>query len=183
MIIWVLTVSSLWVGCTSPSPAEPSPTNTEGEAGEPSPYPMPTRRSKPSPYPVPPSASPSPSPSPMPTVPMYTEETGAITGILLNQETDEPLENLTVFAATVSEDNEIISYNDQTSSRGHLLPENEGRFTIKQVKPGRYSLALWTPRSSLLVPDPESEDEASAILVTVEPGKVTDVGTIHIAQP
>jgi hypothetical protein len=119
----------------------------------------------------------------MPTVPMYTEETGAITGVLLNEATGEPLENLTVFAATISEDDDIISYNDQTSSRGHVLPGNEGRFSIKQVEPGRYSLALWTPKSSLLVPDPESDDPSSAILVIVEAGEVTDVGTIRIPQP
>jgi hypothetical protein len=119
----------------------------------------------------------------MPTVPMYTEETGAITGVLLNKDTGEPLENLTVFAATISEDDDIISYNDQTSSRGHVLPGNEGRFSIKQVEPGRYSLALWTPKSSLLVPDPESDDPSSAILVIVEAGEVTDVGTIRVPQP
>lgn len=192
LIVWVLAVSSLWVGCAAPAPTEepegpaPSPAATEEPEGtaETSPYPLPTRRSRPTAYPDPPSsASPTSSPSPMPTVPMYTEETGAITGVLLNKDTGEPLENLTVFAATISEDDDIISYNDQTSSRGHVLPGNEGRFSIKQVEPGRYSLALWTPKSSLLVPDPESDDPSSAILVIVEAGEVTDVGTIHVPQP
>jgi hypothetical protein len=114
---------------------------------------------------------------------MTTETTGAITGVLLDTE-GQPISGLGVFLADLTDGPEpgtnIITYQLASSKRGST--DDRGRFVINDVEPNSYSLAVWTPSYSGLIPEPGSA-EGSAILLEVEAGEVTDVGTLEIERP
>ncbi len=109
--------------------------------------------------------------------------TGKIVGVLLD-EAGEPISGLGVFLADVSQGPEpnsnIVSFRLQSSKQA--ITDEQGKFLLEEVPAGLYSLAVWTPNSSMLIPQPGSA-EGSAIEVTVEPQRVTDVGSLKIRRP
>jgi hypothetical protein len=145
------------------------------------PYPMPTfaPSSTPMVYPEPENPTPIPTFTPTPTdAEMTDEETGAITGELLDLE-GKPVKGIKVFLAEIGE-GDMISFNPSVSKSGFV--NDEGFFHIKNIEPGQYSLAVWTPMSERLLPDPNRGGN-SAILVTVIAGEVTDIGMIEVERP
>lgn len=62
------------------------------------------------------------------------------------------------------------------------MTDEQGRFSITAVPAGSYSLALWTPNETVLIPQPGGS-EGSAILVTVQPGQTVDLGTVQVRRP
>jgi hypothetical protein len=114
-----------------------------------------------------------------------TRENGtpSITGILLDKE-GQPVADIGVFLADLSPgptgEKNVITFSPTSARRG--VTDANGRFVIYDVAAGSYSLALWTPASSMLIPDPDSP-EGNAILVEVRAGQVTDVGNLTIERP
>ena len=108
---------------------------------------------------------------------------GAITGVLVD-ENNQPISDIGVFLADLTEgpngEGKIITFQLGTSKRG--ITDAEGKFTIEDIAPASYSLAIWTPSQSMLIPESEGTD-GSAILVEVEAGRTTDVGTLQINRP
>jgi hypothetical protein len=112
-----------------------------------------------------------------------TGDNGIITGILVD-EAGQPITDLGVFVADLSDgpnpEGKIISFQLGSSKQG--LTDKQGKFTIEDVKAGAYSLAIWTPNTSMLIPEPD-DSEGSAIQVEIKPGEVTNVGTLKIKRP
>ncbi len=108
---------------------------------------------------------------------------GVISGVLLDEQ-NQPIENIGVFLADLTPGPEgagnIISFQLHSSKRG--ITDSQGRFTIEGVNPGSYSLAIWTPNETQLVPSP-SDGEGSAIQVDVAQGQSVDVGKLVIRRP
>jgi hypothetical protein len=135
-------------------------------------------------------ASSSVSPSPATSEQINTEQPakrgntgGIITGVLLDEES-EPISDLGVFLADLTDgpegESKIITFQLGSSKRG--VTDAQGRFIIEDVMPASYSLAIWTPSQSVLIPEPGSTD-GNAILVEVETGKTVDVGMLKIKRP
>ena len=107
----------------------------------------------------------------------------SITGILLDK-TGQPIADIGVFLADLSPgpdgEKNVITFSPTSARRG--VTDASGRFVIYDVADGSYSLALWTPASSSLIPDPRSAD-GNAILVEVHAGQVTDVGKLTVQRP
>ncbi len=108
---------------------------------------------------------------------------GSISGILLD-EGGVPIPDLGVFVATLTEgptgERNIVSFSPTSSKRG--TTDAQGRFVINDVPADMYSLAVWTPVSSALIPGP-GEAEGEAIQLEVRAGRNTDVGTLRIKRP
>jgi len=108
---------------------------------------------------------------------------GSISGILLD-EAGEPIADLGVFVATLTEgptgERNIVNFSPTSSKRG--TTDAQGRFIINDVPADMYSLAVWTPVSSALIPGP-GEAEGEAIQLEVRAGRNTDVGTLRIKRP
>lgn len=112
-----------------------------------------------------------------------TGNNGVITGILLDQQ-GAPISDLGVFVATLTDgpnnQGKIISFQPTTAKQG--VTDKQGKFVIREVPPGSYSLAVWTPTQNMLLPD-ANQGPGSAVLVEVKSGKVIDVGTVKIKRP
>lgn len=59
--------------------------------------------------------------------------------------------------------------------------DGEGRFTLTNVAPGDYYLAVWAPLSWLFVPGPRGEAEPR--LFTVKADEVLDLGRLELSWP
>jgi hypothetical protein len=115
--------------------------------------------------------------------PTVTDTTGAITGILVD-ETGQPIVSIGVFLANLSpgptDGTHIISFSIEESKRG--ITDEQGHFIINDVAANTYSLAIFLPSQTSLIPEP-GKGEGSAIEVKVQPKQVTDVGTVKIKRP
>lgn len=113
---------------------------------------------------------------------IVSPSTGAIRGVLLDTE-GKPVSNIFVFLATVTPgptpDAPIISFT-LDSPKGST--DASGRFIIRNVPAGVYSLAIWTPATNALIPPPNGK-EGSAIRVEVVNNRITDVGELRIVRP
>lgn len=113
---------------------------------------------------------------------IVSPSTGGIQGVLLDTE-GKPISSIFVFLATVTPgptpDAPIISFS-LDSPKGST--DAGGRFIIKNVPAGTYSLAIWTPATNALIPPPNGK-EGSAIRVEVVNNRITDVGELRIVRP
>jgi hypothetical protein len=133
----------------------------------------------------PPSAAPTPSgsdPTVITTLPAPGADTGVVTGSVFSTNVNAPLSSVGVYLGeymylTPGPDY-MITMREQGSP--HTLADANGRFVIDKVPPGKYPILLWTPFNSKVVPDAEAKKE---LVVTVEAGKVTDLGEIRIEFP
>lgn len=132
-----------------------------------------------------PSSAPTPSgsdPTVITTLPAPGTDTGIVTGSVFSTNVNAPLSSVGVYLGeymylTPGPDY-MITMREQGSP--HTLADANGRFVIDKVPPGEYPLLLWTPFNSKVVPDAEGTKE---LIVTVEAGKVTDLGEIRIEFP
>ncbi len=178
--ILLLVSVTLLSACTA---SIPNPTPTLETSVDPSPiplaYPVPTALSLVPAYPYP--QPPTPTFRPTDTTSIELDSTkGAIRGILLDME-GKPIANLFVFLATITNSpaGPLISFTLESQKGG---TDAEGRFVIRDVPAGVYSLAVWTPATNFLIPAPSGE-EGSAIQVEVRNGEITELGEIRIKRP
>lgn len=123
-----------------------------------------------------------PVPTVITTIPAPGEDTGIVTGVVFSTNVNAPLSSVGVYLGeymymTPGPDY-MVTMREQGSP--HTLADSNGRFVIDNVPPGKYPLLLWTPFNSKVVPDEKHEKE---LVVTVEAGKVTDLGEIRIEFP
>jgi hypothetical protein len=52
-----------------------------------------------------------------------------------------------------------------------------GAFVFKDVPPGKYALAIWTPVGDTIIQKPGSDEY---LLVEVKAGEITDLGTVLV---
>lgn len=69
-----------------------------------------------------------------------------------------------------------VALDTQTAPRGYLRPD--GTFVFPNVLPGLYTIVVWTPNGSYLVPDPST---GHTWLIEIKPG--ADFRTGHIRIP
>jgi hypothetical protein len=132
------------------------------------------------------SAKPTPTPPPVPAdaagtaVPQLTPQLpgmGSVEGIVID-EADLPIEGLGIYVAKVSVDN-VISYSPEADPRG--ISDAAGRFTIRNVEPGTYAMAYWTPGPAGLFMSPSNPN--NAITIEVRADETTQAGSLKIKRP
>ncbi len=168
-LLCALILSSLLAACSPTS--KPAPTATPADGGA---YPYPNTAQVVSPYPggVEPSV-PTDIPAPTPT---YDAQMGIVRGRLL--EAKAPVKDLIVFLAEIAKDakgTELAASFSATDSPRMNTTEN-GEFVFMNVKPGRYSIVLYTGMDAWLLNYP---DKKEPILFTVEAGKTVDIGDLN----
>lgn len=159
----------------------PNSTPTPIANVEPSPevYPVPTTPPLAPAYPYPQPSTDALEPVATPIIELDSTK-GAIRGILLDTE-GKPIAGLALFLATIAENptGPVISFTIE-SPKG--FTDDQGRFVIRNVPAGVYSLAIWTPATNFLIPAPNGE-EGSAIRVEVHNGEITELGEIRAKRP
>lgn len=165
--LWI--ASSLLAAC-SPAPKPPQPAAATPAGGA---YPYPAAQIV-NPYPA--GMEPvAPTDIPLPT-PTYDAQMGMVRGRLL--EANAPVKELIVFLAEIAKDAkgaELAASFSATDSPRMNTNEN-GEFVFMNVKPGRYSIVLYTGMDAWLLNYP---DKKEPILFTVEAGKTVDIGDLN----
>ena len=112
-------------------------------------------------------------------IPTPTDDTGVVTGQLLNKEDQKPLVNALYLADIIPAEQEgfapIISLSENSSSLAKQ--DIDGRFYFEGITPGSYALALWGPLSSIIITESDSE---TYLVFEVQAGKTVDLGIIYI---
>lgn len=113
-------------------------------------------------------------------IPAPTAGSGVITGKILIQGTNEPYLNSILILGEISTPDQpgyppLVGYSIESDPRA--VQSKDGTFVFDRVKPGKYGIVLWSPLSTFLLADPQTGE---TIFVSVEDGKVTDLGTIYI---
>ncbi len=121
-------------------------------------------------------ATPTPLPSPPP-------DKGIITGRFVDYLSGEPAAEMVVYLGELSPlegdpGSHIIVM--LPSSSPSTTTDKNGYFVFYDVEPDTYAMVIWTPGNSWVVADPETGLD---ILVTVEPGAITDLGELAIDLP
>jgi hypothetical protein len=153
------------IGCTGQSiPSSPTTLPTEVPA-------MPTS--------FPP--SPMPSPTPVPATPMPTSlpDMGTVTGLLVEETTQEPLGDYVLYLAKMlksSSEGLSVAALDATADP-RAVTNAAGKFVFVNVAPESYALALLTPTGPALIKDAKTEKE---VLLSVEAGETVDLGPVYV---
>jgi hypothetical protein len=169
---------------TPPTPAV-QVTETEAAAEEvPYPYPFPTPI-VPYVYEAPYALPPTPVPPGLDIVyvePSHGADTGAVKGILIDEDTGEPLSFQAVYLGTkvlmAVGDGFTITVQERTSPQ--TMSDAEGRFGIGDVPPGPYFVLIWTPFDASIIIDPETGREME---ITIEAGQTLDLGELKGINP
>lgn len=116
--------------------------------------------------------------------PQTTETTGAATGRIFihNDQGFRPVTNVIVALAAVitGEDGveRAAGYDAANAPRNNI--RDDGAFVIENVPPGRYGVILDAVITSILIK--EAENPENSLVITVEAGKVTDLGDLVYAS-
>jgi hypothetical protein len=111
---------------------------------------------------------------------------GAVTGQFVDYASGKPVVERLFYLGEVSslaageegQDSQFVVMIPGTSLK--TTSDKDGRFALLDVEPGTYVFVVWTPSDSWVVTDPEGEEN---IVVIIEAGEVTDLGTIPIETP
>ena len=118
----------------------------------------------------------------MTTVPAPGSDTGVVTGSFFSTKMNAPLSQIGVYLGDymylTPGPHYLVTIREQGSP--HTMSDNQGRFVIDKVPPGKYPLMLYTPFNSLVIPDQKGEKE---LAVEVKAGQVTDVGELKVDFP
>jgi hypothetical protein len=139
-----------------------------------------------SPIPTPVFISPLPSPtatyaSPIPVLtPNLTQ--GTITGRLIHSVSGAPIDDQVIYLGDLLPMEPSPAYLIIMKQREspNTITDKEGWFIFSNLTPGTYALILWTPGKSKVIIDIETNKE---LLVTVEAGKITNLGEIKVDWP
>jgi hypothetical protein len=173
----VLLLTLLLVGCRAEPTATPV---SESPPVQDTPLPTPTVPTPTKPAPTPTNPVPTPTESIPTPAPTPSADKGAIVGRFVDFETGEPPRTvMPVFLGQLSPlspgDSFVITV--LPTSAPHTEVDTQGYFAFSDVEPDTYAMIFWTPMSSWVISDPETEE---AILVTVNAGEVTDLGEVAI---
>lgn len=119
-------------------------------------------------------------------IPVPQPGMGAITGQFVDYASGKPVAERPFYLGEVSsleareggQDSQFAVMVPGTSLQ--TTSDKDGRFAFLDVEPGTYVFVVWTPSNSWVVSAPEGEE---SIVVIVEAGEVTDLGTIPIETP
>lgn len=122
--------------------------------------------------------------APNPTIiPTPAKGSGTLTGKLENSASNQSLGGLIIYLGTILPLNQgeahLVTISSDQSPKTTVQPD--GTFVFSNVAPARYAIVLWSPFRSSSVLDPQ--DPQKEFIVTVEPDKVTDLGTIEASPP
>ena len=129
---------------------------------------------------------PTPTPTPLPPTPFPppAPDKGSITGQLIHFQTGEPLANTPIFLGQLSPlttaEGLTHTITVLPASSPHTMTDEQGYFSLLDVEPDTYALVIWTPVTSWVISDPDTQHE---ILVTVKAGEITDLGQVVSLAP
>jgi len=155
-----------------------------GPTDQPYPYPLPILRITPtSPYPGP-QAEPSKPvyPSTPLVIPPAGENTGVVTGRLVDEQTGGPLAYQSVYLADKIPLTPGPGYTlgIQERSSPHALTNEKGQFAIGDIPPGTYVMMVWTPFNASVVIDQATGKELEVSIVA---GQILDLGDLPAISP
>lgn len=112
-------------------------------------------------------------------VPEPKPDLGVITGKVIERGTKEVyLAPTLILGELTFADNPdappLVGFSEKTDPKG--IQDQSGKFIFQDIKPGKYSIVVWTPMSQTLV----SDADGNTLFVTVEAGKVTDLGNVFV---
>jgi hypothetical protein len=133
----------------------------------------------PTPISLPP--SPTPPPTEVPATPMPTSlpTMGTVTGLLIKETTQEPLDDHVLYLAKIlktSSEGLSVTALDATADP-RAVTDVAGKFTFVNVPPESYALALLTPVGPALIKDARTEKE---VILSVEAGDTVDLGSVYV---
>ena len=171
-IIWTDTLQTLFlllavVGCAG-QPIPPSPTALPTDVPATS---TPTSL-LPSPTPPPTEVPATPVPTSLPTM-------GTVTGLLVEETSQEPLGDYVLYLAKIlktSSEGMSVTALDATADP-RATTDTAGEFTFVNVPPESYALALLMPTGAALIKDAKTEME---VLLSVEAGEAVDLGPVYV---
>lgn len=124
------------------------------------------------------------SPLATPTLPSPSPSKGIIIGRFVDYNSREPAAEMIVYLGTLSPlkggDTDSYIVVMLPSSSPKTATDRNGYFAFLDVEPGTYAMVMWTPGSSWVVTDPQTD---LSILVTVKAGAITDLGELAIGLP
>jgi hypothetical protein len=140
--------------------------------------------------PVSPIASPAPEQEIAPTLKVPEPESGkgTVVGVLYDQALEQPYAHQFIYLARIGEmkpqqgDGEPMLFAElDVTSDPFAQTDETGRFVIENVEPARYVIAVRLPNlQELLLYDTGT---SANLFVEVEPGKIADMGVVHIMGP
>jgi hypothetical protein len=120
---------------------------------------------------------------PAPTsLPSPSADKGTVIGRFIDVETGEPPgETLPIFLGEFSpleSGDPLITMSPTSSPPGTI--EASGDFVFLDVEPGTYAIVFWTPATSRVLSDPETQ---KPIVATLKAGEITDLGEVVVDLP
>jgi hypothetical protein len=125
-------------------------------------------------------------PTPVPTAtPMKLVDStkGGVTGRFILRSTNQPISDVAIYLGEQLPINNGESYaiTVQQSSSPHVPTDQNGKFSLVDIKPGTYALVLWTPKRTMVVADPKQATKE--LQVVVNPGQITNLGDVVSDMP
>lgn len=128
---------------------------------------------------LPPSATPFPTEVPATPTPTSLPTMGTVTGLLIEETTQEPLGDYVLYLAKMlkpSSEGLSVAALDATADP-RASTDAAGKFVFVNVPPESYALALLTPTGPALIKDAKTEKE---VLLSVEAGQTVDLGPVYV---
>ena len=155
------------IGCAGqPIPASPTALPTDVPAAH-------------TPTSVPPSPTTPPTDVPPTPVPTSLPSMGTVTGLLVEETTQEPLGDYVLYLAKLlkpSGEGLSVAALDATADP-RVTTDAAGKFTFVNVAPESYALALLLPTGPALITDAKTGTE---VIFSVEAGETADLGPIYV---
>lgn len=111
--------------------------------------------------------------------------TGGAIGQLIDRTSGEPVTGKALFLGELSplqtqdgDDSHVVMMLPNSSPTATI--DQDGNFAFLDIEPNTYAIVVWTPTDSRVVVDPQTQKD---LLITIEAGKTTDLGTIAIEVP
>jgi hypothetical protein len=117
-------------------------------------------------------------------IPTPEQDTGIVFGKLVTSDSQEPyLAPMLYLGSYIHPEEEIEgmprAFSLTTEVDPKAIQAQDGTFVFTNVPPGDYGLFIWTPMSLVLVKDSKNIKNENVVVI-VQGGKLTDLGTIEI---
>ncbi|WP_129671184.1 hypothetical protein [Candidatus Chloroploca sp. Khr17] len=186
-----LVLLTMLVGCGGPATEtqtplpEPTQVATPEPSEDPYPYPYPIAPPMPTVDPAYPGPGYTPPPGRQPEpLPVPSEGTGVVHGVLYNLQTDEIVYDAIVLylspvIATDAATMDAVSHDPENDP--WVTPDVEGGFAFGDVPPGRYAIVVQGPLNQYLVR--QGDDRSKDLIFEVEAGQTLDLGKVYTGYP